>query len=326
MPKEQVTAEAVSQAIMQRIITGQYLPGDTLPSVREMAQQLHSNRNTVNKAYQMLQELGVIEMKTSGRKGFVVRPIVQLESRQRSDLLEYFYRQSVELVWQGMAAGLSSEEMLDQLTAAVTEVYGRSEIRLKFFECNRHDCEEMGRNLSKTLGLRVEFDLLDGFFSNVGCETRQNDLIITTFHHLAEVIEAIRGVGEEAKKVVGIDTRPTPEVLLQIARLPGGRIGVVSTMQNTSNMLSHLIYSYHPDRLIEGTTIDSPEQVRRLAQECHHLVVTHTCAAGVKALTGRSPDVVVNFQIDDQSILFLRQRIYEIQRDRATAMQPGLTA
>lgn len=328
MAKDQVTAEEVSQAIMQRITTGQYAPGDHLPSVRDLAQQLKSNRNTVNKAYQMLQELGVLESTASGRKGFVVRPVTQLGSKKRHDLIDYFHHQSVNLVWQGMAAGISSDEMLDQLTAAVSEVYGQSEVQLKFFECNRHDCEEMGRNLSKILNLPVEYDLLPKFYANIRVETRANDLIITTFHHLAEVIEAIRKVGGKTGKVVGIDTRPTPEVLLQIARLPGARIGVVSTMENTSNMLKHLIYSYHPDRDIQSVTIEEPERVKELASTCQHLIVTHTCNADVKTLTGRDPDVVVNFQIDDQSILFLRQRIYDIQREKSTALpvvtEPGV--
>ncbi len=323
MTKEFVSAEEVSQAIMQRITTGQYEAGDRLPSVRDLAQQLKSTPNTVNKAYQMLQELGVIEGKTSGRKGFIVRPVAELGGKKRTDLIDYFYQQSVNLVWQAMASGVSSDEILDQLTAAVSEVYGQAEVHVKFFECNRHDCEEMGRNLTKILGQQVYFDLLDQFYGNLRTEIRKNDLIITTYHHLAEMIQAIREVGGKTGKVVGIDTRPTPEVLLQIARLPGAKIGVVSMMENTSNMLKHLIYSYHPDRDIEAVTTDSPALIKDLGATCQHIIATHTCAEEVQYLIGRQPDVVVNFQIDDQSILFLRQRVFEIQRDNSTALQPA---
>jgi DNA-binding transcriptional regulator YhcF (GntR family) len=53
MPKDLVTAEEVMQAIIHRITTGKYAPGDRLPSVRDLANEIGSNRNTVNKAYQM---------------------------------------------------------------------------------------------------------------------------------------------------------------------------------------------------------------------------------------------------------------------------------
>ncbi|MBL8093387.1 MAG: hypothetical protein JNL73_04405, partial [Anaerolineales bacterium] len=36
----------------------------------------------------------------------------------------------------------------------------------------------------------------------------------------------------------------------------------------------------------------------------------------VLALTGRTPDVVVNFQIDEHSIAFLNQRIHQIRKER----------
>ena len=78
MPKDQVTAEAVSQAVLHRITTGQFAPGDRLPPVRKLAEEIGSNRNTVNKAYQMLFELGIIESSDSGRKGYSVKRELQV--------------------------------------------------------------------------------------------------------------------------------------------------------------------------------------------------------------------------------------------------------
>jgi hypothetical protein len=86
-------------------------------------------------------------------------------------------------------------------------------------------------------------------------------------------------------------------------------------------MLKHIFYGYQPDWEIEATTVDHPEIVKEIAHKCDHLIVTHTCAAEVSELTGRSPDVIVNFHIVDQSILFLKQRIHQIQLDKMKPLQ-----
>src|SRR3990172_12687985 len=320
MPKNQVTAEEISQAIIHRIVTGHYGPGDRLPSVRALASELGGDRNTVNKAYQMLADMGIIESQPSGRKGYSLKKIVQFDQKSKNELMDYFYQQSVNLVWQGMAAGIVYEEMLKQLTTAIRDVYEQSDVRLVFLECNQQDSSDMGHNLDEVLGRRVVTGILDDFYCNMAAILLKFDLIITTFHHLAEVIGVIKQIGENTEKVVGIETRPTPETMLGIARLPHTKIGLVTTLENTSHMLKHIISSYHPDRVVQAVTFDSIEAVKNLVQNSPYLVVTHTCAAGVTELTGREPDVVVNFQIEEQSISFLIERITDIQMKKTAPL------
>jgi GntR family transcriptional regulator len=174
----------------------------------------------------------------------------------------------------------------------------------------------MGQALHRALGIGVYCGILDHLRERVTELVSCYDLIVTTFHHMSEALEILRQTGSPTDKVVGIDTRPTPETMLGIARFSKRSIGLVSTMANTSHMLKYIIYSYHPDWQIEATTIDDPQAILRIARSCDHLVVTHTCTDQVQALTGRSPDLVVNFQIDEQSILFLRQRIQGLQREK----------
>lgn len=320
MAKEQVTAEAVTQAILHRITTGQIVPGDRLPPVRKLAEEIGSNRNTVNKAYQMLFDLGIIESAESGRRGYSMRRGAQAGSKPKSELLNYFYQQLVELVWQGMAAGIPSEDMQEQWNTAVSEVFGQSEVALTFYECNDHDTVEMGRRLMEVLEMPVEYNNLSHFYKNPSAIIKKFDLIITTYHHLAEITETIRSLGFPPGKVVGIDTRLTAETMLRIARFPKTRIGVVCTNQNTAHMLKHVLYGYHPEWEIEATTTEDTRAVQALAESVDHFIVTHTSVEEVKALTGRAPDVVVNFQIDEQSIAFLNQRIYQIRMDKMKPM------
>lgn len=321
MSKEQVTAEAVTQAVLHRITSGQYAPGDHLPPVRKLAEEIGSNRNTINKAYQSLCELGVIESTERGRKGYTVKRGIQIGAKPKSELLSYIFQKSVELVWQGMAAGLSSNEIFEQLRTSVDEVYGHSALALIFFECNDYDTNEMGRRLNEVLKMPVEYKNLSVFYKTPDVIINRYDLIITTYHHLAEITAEIKRLGFSQGKVAGIDTRLTAETMLHIARLPKTKIGIVCTNQNTAHMLKHVLYGYHPEWQIESITAEESQAVKRLADSCDHFIVTHTSVDEVTTLTGRSPDVVVNFEIDEQSIDFLNQRIHQIRVDKMHPLQ-----
>jgi GntR family transcriptional regulator len=316
MAQEQKTADALAQAVLQRITTGQYAPGERLPTVRKLAEEIGSSRNTVSKAYQKLNEMGIIESNVSGHKGYYVKKIAQAGSESKSELIKYFYEQVKKIAWQGMAAGIGSEEMLAQMQVAIGEVFGYGKVKLIFFECNDHDTVEMGHRLIEVLGMNVIYKNLSYFYINPEEIFTKFDLIITTYHHLAEITETLRSKEFFPGKVVGIDTRITAESMLRIARFPMNRIGIVATNQNTAHMLKHIIYGYHPEWEIEATTLENQKEIRSLISSCDHYIATHTSAEEVEEMTGREPDVILNFQIDEQSIDFLNQRIYQIQLDK----------
>lgn len=309
MPREVVTSEAIQRAVFQRILSQHYQRGERLPSVRALATELRANRNTVNRAYQTLAEMGVIEIPGHGRNGFRVKQTTPTEGA-RDELRQYFYDATQQLVWQGFAAGLSSEEVSQQFSQALESVYGMGNISIAFFECNEHDSKDMGRYLREVLQQDIYCGLIDELNVSAAKIGQTYDLVITTFHHLSGVMETLK---KYADKVIGVDTRLTPDTLLEIARLPKGSVGVVSTLPSTAQMLQHILYSYYPDWHIEIVTTEDPKGIKTLARSCDHLLVTHTCLEETKKLTRRTPNVVIQFQIDQQSIQFLDKRIRDLQ-------------
>lgn len=320
MAKELVTAESVTQAILHRISTGQLSPGDRLPPVRKLAEDLGSNRNTVNKAYQMLFDLGVVN-NDSGRRGYTVKRGAAAGTKSRAELLDYFQKQSVQLAWQEMAAGVSASEMLDLWESAIAEVLGHSKVEPIFYECNDHDTVEMGRHLIEVLAMPVEYHNLPHFYADPAGILKKYDLIITTYHHLGEITDTISKLGYPTDKVVGIETRVAPDSMLRIARFPKNKIGVVCTNQNTAHMLKHILSGYRAEWDIEAASFEEPERIKPIAARCDHFVVTHTCAEEAATLTGRTPDVIVNFQIDEHSVAFLTQRIHQIRKERMVRLR-----
>jgi DNA-binding transcriptional regulator YhcF (GntR family) len=306
--KDRVTAGEIEEAIAGRISAGIYSAGAALPSLRELAQELGANRNTVNKAFRSLQSNGLLETRP-GKKGFFVG------RAPSGGVTEQFRKQASDLLWRAMAAGVPREQIAGDLAAIIDQVYGTGEIRMIFYECNRHDSDMLGAELERLLETRVDTGLVDELEASPERPAQRYDLIVTTFHHLAAVN---RTLIHHLEKVVGVDTRPTPDALLGIARLTSPRIGLICTLGNTAHMLQHLIYSYHPGCTVNSALIDNPHEVERLAHECDHLVVTHTCVDQLRALTEREPDVVVEFRIDEQSIDYLRQRMREARHEKAT--------
>ena len=72
--------------IKQRILSGEYKPGDKMPSVRDLAMEAEVNPNTMQRALSELERLGFLyTQRTNGR--FVTED-VQLIAKARKELAE----------------------------------------------------------------------------------------------------------------------------------------------------------------------------------------------------------------------------------------------
>ena len=69
------------QYIKHQVATGQLKPGDRLPTVRALAAELHVHTNTVARAYDLLDQAGVISAQ-QGRGTFIARPASHPHVRQ----------------------------------------------------------------------------------------------------------------------------------------------------------------------------------------------------------------------------------------------------
>ena len=69
--------------LKRRIVTGRYLPGEKLPSVRELAAEAGINPNTVQRAFAELERLGLIyTQRTSGK--FVTEDASAIDAARRA--------------------------------------------------------------------------------------------------------------------------------------------------------------------------------------------------------------------------------------------------
>jgi len=94
--------EQVCDGLRKLIMTGALAPGEKLPSVRELAQQLSINPNTIQRAYRTLEQEGYISS-VAGKGSFAMeRP--DAENQRRQTLLGQFDALVKELRFLGVKA------------------------------------------------------------------------------------------------------------------------------------------------------------------------------------------------------------------------------
>jgi DNA-binding transcriptional regulator YhcF (GntR family) len=116
--------EQIVRQIQEGVTVGALPAGMPLPPVRQLANDLVLNRNTVARAYKMLEDQGVIE--TAGRKGTFVRAGAAEEVvRVKTGQAERVVRRTVQSL---VSDGLSTEQIaaLFQSALAVAAKGGTS--------------------------------------------------------------------------------------------------------------------------------------------------------------------------------------------------------
>jgi GntR family transcriptional regulator len=85
----------IIETIKQQIATDTLKPGDQLPTVRALAQELRVNFNTVARAYRLLDESGVISTQ-QGRGTYITeKPPPESAERLRNEALEGLARRFI---------------------------------------------------------------------------------------------------------------------------------------------------------------------------------------------------------------------------------------
>ena len=99
----------------EQIATGILQPGDKLPSVRELAQNLAINPNTIQRSYRQLETEGWIV--TVPGKGCFVCTVPTIRQQEKQRLMEIFDSTAAAL----SHLGVSREELLQRLREEETE-------------------------------------------------------------------------------------------------------------------------------------------------------------------------------------------------------------
>jgi GntR family transcriptional regulator len=107
----------IMEQVRQRVVLGEWKPGEQIPSIRAMAIALQISVITVKRAYLELEREGVIV--TQHGKGSIVAADPALGSRLYDKEFEEHLRQVVRI---GTLLGLTEEEIVERLKDAAVQL------------------------------------------------------------------------------------------------------------------------------------------------------------------------------------------------------------
>jgi DNA-binding transcriptional regulator YhcF (GntR family) len=221
----------IVEQIAYMIELGQLNDGDRLPSSRMLAANLHVNRNTVARAYGELSKRGLVGRQ--GRLGMIVRDSTRARDRLGS-------RESARLLLSGAVSqclelGLAPDEIAD-LAYQESLHAKRSEVEVAFVECNAERAETFAVELGDAIDAAVTPLVLGAFALD---EVLGQDLVVTTFFHLAEVRRLVRAANStDSPEVLGIVVGPHLKTLVRLSQIPKGHhIGIYYTSEDQSEAI-----------------------------------------------------------------------------------------
>jgi GntR family transcriptional regulator len=104
----------VVDEIRRELVRGRLAAGDALPSVRQLAEELRLNPNTVQQAYRELERAGLAAVRRG--QGTFIREDVEPDA-ERAALVERVARESLA---SAARAGVTAEELIEALTGLVS--------------------------------------------------------------------------------------------------------------------------------------------------------------------------------------------------------------
>jgi GntR family transcriptional regulator len=107
----------IEEGMRRMISLGTLAPGGAVPSVRELAQQLRVNPNTVARAYQRLTDAGMFAVRR-GEGTFVAEVPSQLKKSERNEALR-------EAAGRYAGTALSIGATIEQATAELAQSFDR---------------------------------------------------------------------------------------------------------------------------------------------------------------------------------------------------------
>jgi DNA-binding transcriptional regulator YhcF (GntR family) len=117
--------EQIAAQVVFGVAAGDPPPGELVPSVRDLAQRLVVNPNTVARAYQDLERLGILETKR-GRGMEVTEDAPVLCEARRREIVRARVR---DVLREAAAGGLTADDVLNLVEEEWAKVNGRARRR-----------------------------------------------------------------------------------------------------------------------------------------------------------------------------------------------------
>jgi len=312
----------VEKAILLRIVSGVYEPGQQLPSCEQLAAEVGANKNTVSKAYRSLAERGYLRTRAGSGTFVERRPGRSDSDRSVSEIANLL----ALVVQEAKMAGLQRQQFLSLIDDTVARFYDPVRPRVGFIDCNRLDATTLSRDLQVALSHPVEPLLIDEVTARPAEYMSRFHILAMNLSHLAAVEQVLRSaVPGGGAEIIGLLVPTDPESLTQVARLrPGTRLGIVCDLPATLEALGGLVRGYNPGITAQSCLSSDEGALRELVNGVDVLLVTPSARARLRECEPSAPIIEVSFKPDERSVQQLGTLISGgVWRDQMPQAGPG---
>lgn len=203
-------------------------PGQKLPTVQELSQRLSIARGTIKRAYDELEQMGLVE-KVRGRGTFLRQESEPSGSRKERAMaaIDELFRQLEDM-------GLSMSEIHIFVDLRLRQLAEQeAAVRVAVIGCCQETLSAMSEQLRHIPGVDLYSYLLDNIRQYPYKLEEEFDLIVTTALH-ASYVESILPV---KKTIARVALQPSSVFLHDLVKLkPGKRLGILSYSQQFARM------------------------------------------------------------------------------------------
>ncbi|PKK39699.1 Transcriptional regulator, GntR family [Clostridiaceae bacterium JG1575] len=301
----------VRNAITEKIRQGELPEGYRMPTERELSDQLKISRNTVSSAYRDLEKEGLI-LSHQGKGTFVSMDSREILEDEGYDRILRFVDLGLD---EALSTGMEAKAFLKLVENRVSEkIHRLRNASAVYVECNTEQARSFAKQLAEGTNLTCEALTLQDL-EEMSDETRLTlynaRVVVSTFNHVPEVMEAIQGFG---KTVLGVAIHPDLRTMIRIARLPlSTRFAFVCiSLEFREKVRDALMGAGLSDLDVIYTNTANEQELQELLFARDVILVSPGRYRDVVKVAKDKEIIPLLYNLDDGSLKTLKQRLLEL--------------
>ena len=286
------------EQLRYQIASGHYNVGDLLPSTRGLGKQLGVSFHTVRKAYQQLEEEGLLTARPGS--GYEVRERTPLDKAERIERGAQVVQEALQrLIGLGLAEDEINYLVQEQLGDLQT---GPARLKIVVAGPFREFAEACAEQLSLSLQRAVQAETLDRLDRH-----EDADYLIVPFAAYTEARTALPRV-----ECIGMATYWQPEALEQVARLlPHETLGLVT---QHADAVQPLMRALRAQTRFGGQTVavsieERPRHLEQVLRPAHLILYTSGCRRRLRRLLEGQRHALLQPRVTSESVEQIRQTV-----------------
>jgi GntR family transcriptional regulator len=303
--------------ILSRVGSGQYRLHAKLPTCKELAAELGTNKNTVNKAYQLLVQQGYLQAHVRRGTHVIKRPPAAIALRSESRIRKLLEQVS----YMARATGVSSKDLLGTLAEVARGIYKEDRPGIACVECNELDARALGNELARAIGFDVRPFVIGEFFRVLENRKLNLDFVIVPLTHLVEVEEGLKGRNiQRSFTLVPVFVPPSSESLAAIARLAAGtKVGIICATGGALSTLTGIVKAMNAHLVVSNALATDVGKVKEIARSSDALMITAAARYQLHSIRSKAVIYPVSFKLEESEAQRVGNLVANFLARRASA-------